>query len=217
MSAFSDAFFAVFRLSVLLCLGLLATGCAGTHTPDDQSASLPSVTLPEGHSVHVTVTGLEPPARDFSSLLSASLQSERGLRIAETAKEADATVRIHIRDIFIIDTTRRLASPGTAFGRGATGTLLGATIGSLVGGNEGALWGAAGGAVLGLGVAVGESGGTRNIWAMKADITISGTGSTSAPQEVIVRAPPADKREDALPALEDALAQTVVRAFRSSQ
>ena len=142
--------------------------------------------------VHVAVTGQDPPASDMASLVSAYLQSECSLRIADSPRDADAVVRLHIRDIFVSGTSRRIAEPGAAFSRGAVG-----------------------GAALGLGVAASETGGSNNIWAMKTDVEITSGGKPATSTEIVVQAQPAKRKEDALPALEDALAQAVVRAFRS--
>lgn len=217
MSASVFGLSGLLRLLFPLCLALLSAGCAGTQAADATVPPLPSVSVPEGRSVHVDVTGQDPPAADLASLVSATLQSERGLRIADSPQTADAVVHIHIRDIFVADVSRRIVEPGAAFGRGAMGTLLGATVGSLAGGREGALWGAVGGAALGLGVAASETGGTRNVWAMKADVDISVGGQSREPAEIIIRAQPAERREDALPSLEDALTQAVVQAFRQAR
>lgn len=203
------------RLLALCLVLFLPAGCAGTQASDASIPRLSPVSLPEGGSVHVAVTGLNPPASDMASLVSAYLQSECSLRIAESPQDADAVVRLHIRDIFVSDVSRRIAEPGAAFSRGAMGTMLGATVGSLAGGRSGALWGAVGGAALGLGVASAETGGSNNIWAMKTDVEISVGRKPATHEEVVVQARPARRKEDALPALEDALAQAVVQAFRS--
>lgn len=195
-------------------LAVLLAGCAGTRGAADLP-ELPAVELAGGRSVHVSVSGPEPPSADLASLISASLQSERGLRLADSEREADAVVRVRIRDIFVADVSRQIVDPGAAFGRGATGTVLGATVGSLAGGRDGALWGALGGAALGLGVAVHESGGARNIWALKAEVSIAPRGATPAPSEIVARSRPAERREDALPDLEDVLARAIVNAVRA--
>lgn len=203
-------------LRLVICLSLLlSAGCAGTQGVDAPLPPLPSVSLPEGSSVHIAVTGPNPPASDLASLVSASLQSECNLRPADSPRDADAVVRLHIRDIFVVGVSRRIAEPGAAFSRGAVGTMLGATVGSLAGGRSGALWGAVGGAALGLGVAAGETGGSSNIWGMKTDVEIAVGKKPATSTKIVVRSQPAKHKEDALPALEDALAQAVVRAFRS--
>ena len=205
--------FGLLRL-LALCLALiLSAGCAGTQGAD--IPQLPPVSLPEGSSVHVAVTGQDPPASDMGSLVSAYLQSECGLRIADGPQDADAVVRLRIRDIFISGVARRVAEPGAAFSRGAVGTMVGVTVGGLTGGRGGALWGAVGGAALGLGIAAGETGSSNNIWAMKADVEITADKKPAIPTEVLVQAQPTKLKEDALPALKDALAQAIVRAFCS--
>lgn len=203
------------RLLALCLVLLLSAGCAGTQGSDTSLPPLPPVSLPEGSRAYVAVTGQDPPASDMASLVSAYLQSECNLRIADSPRDADAVVRLHIRDIFVSGTSRRIAEPGAAFSRGAVGTMLGATVGSLAGGRSGALWGAVGGAALGLGVAASETGGSNNIWAMKTDVEIAVGRTPATSTEIVVHAQPAKRKEDALPALEDALARAVVRAFRS--
>ena len=81
------------RLLALCLVLFLPAGCAGTQQSDASLPRLPSVSLPEGSSVHVAVTGQDPPASDMASLVSAYLQSECSLRIADSPRDADAVVR----------------------------------------------------------------------------------------------------------------------------
>lgn len=173
-----------------------------------------------GQSVHVAVSGGEPNLNaDLQSMLTAYIQSERGLAPADAAKDADILVRVRIEDIYPLGSKNEPVSAGKALGGAATGAMLGMLLGGAVNvnGRSGAGWGAGGGALLGLGVALLDSHGKSKVWGMRARVGISPDGREPAEadmRQVAVSAEGADMgREDSLPALEDKLSLEVLNAL----
>lgn len=163
-------------------LGLLAA-CAGRQAGDAVAGQdgtgggapvqgpfdpLPRVSVRSGQSVHVAVSGGEPNLNaDLQSMLTAYIQSERGLAPADAANAAGILVRVRIEDIYPLGSKNEPVSAGKALGSAATGAMLGMLLGSAVdlNGRSGAGWGAGGGALLGLGVAMLDSRGKSKVWA----------------------------------------------------
>ena len=217
-------------LTLALCCLLAAcagrqAGDAGTmpdgttaHPPEGSQGPfdpLPRVAVKSGQSVHVAVSGGEPNLNaDLQSMLTAYIQSERGLAPADAAKDADILVRVRIED-----SKNEPVSAGKALGGAATGAMLGMLLGGAVNvnGRSGAGWGAGGGALLGLGVALLDSHGKSKVWGMRARVGISPDGREPAEadmRQVAVSAEGADMgREDSLPALEDKLSLEVLNAL----
>lgn len=220
-------------LCLLLCCLLAA--CAGRQAGDavprqdspggEASAQepfepLPRVPVRPGQSVHVAVSGGEANLNaDLQSMLTAYIQSERGLTPAETAGNADILVRVRIEDIYPLGSKSEPVSAGKALSGAAAGAMLGMLLGSAVevNGRSGAGWGAGGGALLGLGVALLDSRGKSKVWGMRAGVGIGADGREPAESEmrrVAVSAEGADMgREDCLPALEDKLSLEVLNAL----
>ena len=181
-------------LTLALCCLLAA--CAGRQ-----------VAVKSGQSVHVAVSGGEPNLNaDLQSMLTAYIQSERGLAPADAAKDADILVRVRIEDIYPLGSKNEPVSAGKALGGAATGAMLGMLLGGAVNvnGRSGAGWGAGGGALLGLGVALLDSHGKSKVWGMRARVGISPDGREPAEadmRQVAVSAEGADE-EAAIQALE---------------
>lgn len=225
-----------FRHLLPLCLlcGLLAA-CAGRQATDavpeqdglggDASARgpfapLPSVPVRPGQRVHVAVSGGEPDLNaDLQSMLTAYIQSERGLTPAESARDAHILVRVRIEDIYPLGSRSAPVSAGKALSGAAAGAMLGMLLGGAVdvNGRSGAGWGAGGGALLGLGAALLDSRGKSKVWGLRAGVGIRADGREPAENEmrpVAVSAEGEDMgREDCLPALEDSLSLEVLKAL----
>ena len=229
----------LYRLMAALCLTMLfmAAGCSSHQnsgntedsgfppgSPDDPRASqaqaspdpLPAIKAKPGQSVFVDVSGGSASFNaDLQSMLTAYLQSERELVPAETAKEADLTLRVVVEDVTPLGSRSTPASPGRTLGHAGTGAMLGALVGGSAGGGRGAAWGVGGGLLLGLGVSM-LDGGTSNIWGMRARVGAGRNGKQ--PQEmyaVSVSAEGANMgRDDILPALEDKLSSEIVKAIK---
>ena len=220
-------------LCLLLC-GLLAA-CAGRQTagvapeqggpgggaPAQTSLEpLPRVPVRSGQSVHVAVSGGDPNLNaDLQSMLTAYIQSERGLTPAEAARDADILVRVRIEDIYPLGSKSEPVSAGKALSGAAAGAMLGMLLGRAVdaNGRGGAGWGAGGGALLGLGVAMLDSRGKSKVWGLRARVGIRSDGREPVEtdmRQVAVSAEGADMgREDCLPALEDKLSLEVLNAL----
>lgn len=69
---------------------------------------------------------------DLHSMLTAYLQSERGLNPASDVKEADLVILVEIRDVWATSDGSRV-SAGRTLGNVGTGTMLGVLLGGLVG------------------------------------------------------------------------------------
>lgn len=226
-----------YPLPTLLCLLLFcwaSGGCAGRQDADplsgqgtgaDPALQAPAEPLPQtrvtpGQSLHVSVSGGNANLNaDLQSMLTAYLQSERGLIPAEEPKQADILVRVRIEDIYPLGSKNEPLSAGKALGGAAAGAMLGLLVGSAVdvNGRSGAGWGAGGGALLGLGMALLDSRGKSKVWGLRAGVGISRDGlePTDADlRRVTVSAEGADMgREDSLPALEDKLSLEVLNAL----
>lgn len=177
----------------LLVLCWLVAGCSARQDaplPADQagqaapaSEPLPRLQVSPGQSVHVSVSGGEPHLNaDLESMLTAYLQSERGLTPAETGQKADLLVRVRIESVSPLGSKNAPVSAGKALGSAATGAMLGALLGNAVdvNGRSGAGWGAGGGALLGLGVAMLDNAGKSKIWGMRAQVGLGSRGREPA-------------------------------------
>lgn len=220
-------------LSCLLFLCLLAGACAGrdAYPPSGQGGGadpalqtpgepLPPTRTKPGQSLHVSVSGGDANLNaDLQSMLTAYLQSERGLIPTEEPGQADILVRVRIEDIYPLGSKNEPISAGKVLGGAATGAMLGLLAGSAVNvnGQSGAGWGVGGGALLGLGISLLDSRGKSKVWGLRAQVGISRDGREPTDAElrrVTVSAEGADMgREDSLPALEDKLSLEVLTAL----
>ena len=227
----------LYRLMAALCLTMLfmAAGCSSHQnsgntedsgfppgSPDDPRASqaspdpLPTIKAKPGQSVFVDVSGGSASFNaDLQSMLTAYLQSERELVPAETAKEADLTLRVVGEDVTPLGSRSTPASPGRTLGQAGTGAMLGALVGGSAGGGRGAAWGVGGGLLLGLGVSM-LDGGTSNLWGMRAQVGVGKKGKQpDSMHTVTVSAEGENMGRDAiLPALEDKLSNEIVKAVK---
>ena len=229
----------LYRLMAALCLTMLfmAAGCSAHQNsgntedsgfppgpPADPRANqaqaspdpLPTIKAKPGQSVFVDVSGGSASFNaDLQSMLTAYLQSERELVPAETAKEADLTLRVVVEDVTPLGSRSTPASPGRTLGHAGTGAMLGALVGGSAGGGRGAAWGVGGGLLLGLGVSM-LDGGTSNLWGMRAQVGVGKKGKQpDSMHTVTVSAEGENMGRDAiLPALEDKLSNEIVKAVK---
>lgn len=212
-------------LCMLLCCLLLA-GCAmhhgrGMQTSAEGVPALQKLSLPTGASMYLEVTSSagHDVSGDLHSLLTALLQSDKGLHIADSAAQADVQVQVHVLQANRTSSSAVGMSLSQAAGPALVGTLGGAMVGGAVGGRSGAAWGAGAGLLLGLGLGWAEnSDNTKDVWALIADVTILRKKSGKNIQETKSRIAVAGdgvnlNREAALSALEDRLAQEIVNVF----
>lgn len=211
-------------LLMLLCL---AGGCAArSGVTDAQVQSSPPLSgrpLAAGSQVWIEVKNTseyEGNIEDFRELLLALLQSDAGLRLAENATSADCVLRVHILQAGLASTETVGLNMREGFGSALSGALLGLAVGSGVGGRSGAAWGAGTGALVGVGIGYARnSDNTADTWTMLADVSVSyGKKSSSNTDGLQTRMAATVQganltRESALPSLEDALAQEIVKHF----
>ena len=153
---------------------------------------------------------------DLHSMLTAYLQSERGLNPASDIKEADLVILVEIRDVWATNDGSRV-SAGRALGNVGTGTMLGVLLGGLVDGRGGAIVGAGIGATVGVGATLHDAGDNYTNWAMEAAV---GTAARRIPDKdslhavsVVSRGNPRSK-EEAFAGLEDALCRAILESIR---
>ena len=133
----------ILSLLFLLLLSLALGACASheARPAPEPGAPLPAVTLERGDRVFVTIENGKSMTEDLHSMLTAYLQSERGLNPAPDAGDADLVILVEIRDVWATSDGSRV-SAGRTLGNVGTGTMLGVLLGGLVDGRGGAIVGA---------------------------------------------------------------------------
>ena len=154
---------------LLLCLALGACASHDARPAPEPGAPLPAVTLERGDRVFVQIENGKSMTEDLHSMLTAYLQSERGLNPASDIKEADLVILVEIRDVWATNDGSRV-SAGRALGNVGTGTMLGVLLGGLVDGRGGAIVGAGIGATVGVGATLHDAGDNYTNWAMEAAV-----------------------------------------------
>ena len=210
-------------ICIILCLVL--AGCASTQQPPRSPLGgepLSMLPVRAGQTAYVDVIADDAALRDdLASMLTAYLQSERGLNPVEQPSAADIHIRVRVGEIFPLGRTNAPVSGGRTLAGAATGTALGVMLGNAVDGSRGSAWGAGAGLLLGLGTVFLDSQGKYTSWGMRAEVGISTDGRTpdrDAMQRVEVRAEGADMdRQEIVPALEDRLCMEIINALQSEQ
>ena len=208
------------RLASLLLALFALVACAGKQpqtTTIEPSETLPKVSASRGENVWIDVKGGDSSLNeDLHSMLTAWLQSERGLSPVDAPDQAKIVVAVNLGDTVSLGTHDKPMRGTQALAGTAMGAGLGALLGSAFG-RYGTGVGAGAGALLGLGVTWLDNRGKSSLWALRARVGIRSDGT--APQEKDMRAlvvtaegDRMDKKE-ILPALEDALCQKIVGAF----
>lgn len=202
-------------------LALSLTACASKQpvTNIEPSETLPAVKAESGQPVFVEVKGgTDSVNEDLRSMLTAYLQSERGLSPVESLEEARVVVAVNLGDTVPLGTRDRPMSGTQGLAGAATGAGLGALLGSVAGSSRGTGIGAGVGALLGLGVVWLDNKGKNNAWAMRAKVGIRNDGAMPRDADIralVISADGANMDEkEILPGLEDALCQKIVEAIR---
>ena len=161
----------ILSLLFLLLLSLALGACAShdARPAPEPGAPLPAVTLERGDRVFIKIENGKSMTEDLHSMLTAYLQSERGLNPASDVKEADLVILVEIRDVWATSDGSRV-SAGRTLGNVGTGTMLGVLLGGLVDGRGGAIVGAGIGATVGVGATLHDAGDSYTIWAMEAAV-----------------------------------------------
>ncbi len=186
-------------------------------TDIEPSETLPTVEASPGQPVFVEVKGgTDSVNEDLHSMLTAYLQSERGLSPVESLNEARIVVAVNLGDTVPLGTRDKPMSGTQGLAGAATGAGLGALLGSATGSYRGTGIGAGVGALLGLGVVWLDNKGKNNAWAMRARVGIRNDGTMPTDTDaraLVVTADGANMDEkEILPGLEDALCQKIVEA-----
>ena len=161
----------ILSLLFLLLLSLALGACAShdARPAPEPGAPLPAVTLERGDRVFIKIENGKSMTEDLHSMLTAYLQSERGLNPASDVKEADLVILVEIRDVWATSDGSRV-SAGRTLGNVGTGTMLGVLLGGLVDGRGGAIVGAGIGATVGVGATLHDAGDSYTSWAMEAAV-----------------------------------------------
>ena len=113
----------ILSLLFLLLLSLALGACAShdARPAPEPGAPLPVVTLERGDRVFIKIENGKSMTEDLHSMLTAYLQSERGLNPASDVKEADLVILVEIRDVWATSDGSRV-SAGRTLGNVGTGT-----------------------------------------------------------------------------------------------
>lgn len=204
------------RKYVCLCLAfsLLTAGClllAGCGARPD-SGSLAPVRVDADTAFYLDITGSGLNAEDLKYTIMGYLQSDTGMSMADGPGPGTLVVRVDVREIFPAGVSGMDA--GETLGTTATGVMLGTLVGSLAGGRSGALIGAGVGAAAGVGASALDSR-TKTVWAMRAQVGMAHDKAPDKLEEIVVSADGVSSREEALPTLQDKLAQRISAAVSS--
>ncbi|WP_297217352.1 hypothetical protein [uncultured Desulfovibrio sp.] len=203
---FSSRSFRLFAVCVLLLCGVLLAACGAR--PD--SGSVSRTTIHEGDTFHVECSGSGVNREDLTYTIMAYLQSDHGLSMVDTVQPDTLVVRVDVREIFPHGSSRMDARE--TMHTTVLGVMAGAMVGSLIGGGRGALVGAGTGAVTGLGVSALDSK-TKTTWALRAGVGVGRGAAPDSLDEVVVSADGISTRDEALPTLQDRLAQKISQSL----
>ena len=212
---------ATVRVLLLLLAACTLVACAGKQQPTtdmEPSETLPTVTASSGQSVFVDVQGgADSLNEDLQSMLTAYLQSERGLSPVDSRKEAQIVIAVNLGDTVSRGTRDKPMSGTQGLAGAAPGAGLGALLGTVFGG-RGTGIGAGVGALLGLSVVWLDNKGKNRAFALRAKVGIRTDGAMPREEDtraLVVTAEGANMDEkEILPGLEDALCQKIVEAIR---
>ena len=104
----------ILSLLFLLLLSLALGACAShdARPAPEPGAPLPVVTLERGDRVFIKIENGKSMTEDLHSMLTAYLQSERGLNPASDVKEADLVILVEIRDVWATSDGSRVSAGG---------------------------------------------------------------------------------------------------------
>lgn len=200
----------LFPLLLALCLCLHLAGC-GASRPD--GGSLTPVRVGEDTAFYLDVSGSGINAEDLKYTVMGYLQSDTGMSMADSPGPDTLMVRVEVREIFPAGSSSMDARE--TLGTTTTGILLGTLVGGLAGGRSGALIGAGVGAATGIGVSALDSR-TKTLWAMRAQVGLAHGKKPDKLEEVVVSTDGVSSRDEALPTLQDKLAQRISAAVITS-
>lgn len=210
-----------FSLCLLAFSLLVLAGCAGRSTNNAQleTGATPLEVPGPTKGKSFFLINSSPAKYDTAGLdvtLTAFLQSDAGMRVAESEKEADYTIDVAVQHIGRAAPRSGGVELSAVVAPALLGTVSGVIVGGAVGARAGAAWGAGIGALLGVGYGVATGGDKRGAvgWQMIAGVGVSPKGKAPATATLVVRAETDDiPQEAATPMLETELAQQIVRSF----
>lgn len=189
-----------------LCICLPLAGCGAR--PD--SGTLTPARVDENTTFYLDISGRGINADDLKYTIMGYIQSDAGLNMADAPGPDVLVIRVDVREIFAAGSSSLDARE--TLGTTATGVMLGTLVGGLAGGRSGALIGAGVGAATGVGVSALDSR-TKTTWAMRAGVGMARGKMPDTLEEIVVSADGVSSREDALPTLQDKLAQRISKAI----
>ena len=199
----------LFPTLLTLCCCLLLAGCGAR--PD--SGSLAPVRVDADTTFYLDISGGGINADDLKYTIMGYLQSDTGMSMADGPGPGTLVVRVDVREIFPAGVSSMDA--GETLGTTATGVMLGTLVGGLAGGRSGALIGAGVGAATGIGVSALDSR-TKTLWALRAQVGMARDKAPDKLEEIVVSADGVSSREEALPTLQDKLAQRISAAITTT-
>ncbi len=192
-----------------LCICLWLTGCGAR--PD--SGTLTPTRVDENTAFYLDISGKGVNADDLKYTIMGYIQSDAGLSMADAPGPDVLVIRVDVREIFAAGSSSLDARE--TLGTTATGVMLGTLVGGLAGGRSGALIGAGVGAATGVGVSALDSR-TKTTWAMRAGVGMARGKTPDTLEELVVSADGVSSREEALPVLQDNLAQRISKSITTS-
>lgn len=215
----------LFVVSLCCCL----SACAGRGTLQTEVHSNPVLDLPQlspPDSLWVSVQNSTESADSGESLqavLVAFLQSDAGIRMADSEAAADYILRVNILQAGLTGTMPMDMDIAEGLGSATAGAMLGFGVGNAVS-PDGAAWGAGAGLVLGLGIGYASTANdNEDTWTMLADVQVQRTTNVKNSSNIHPIAQSHMEatvygtnltRERAIPSLEDALAQEIAKYFK---
>jgi hypothetical protein len=219
---------------LLLCLALLAGGCAATQVAIEKKDLKVETLMSEtvfldlekqvDHSVFVDVRNTSDKDLNLRSMIMSKLQ-DKGYTLAEKPADAGYILQINVLQIGQADPAALRTSVYGGYGGVLAGGVTGALIGGAAGGGTGALYGAGIGAVVGGAADMVAGSLVKDVtYSMITDVLISekekpakGKPKTPAEKYKTRVASSANKvnlkLEEALPPLQDGLARSIAGIF----
>ncbi len=199
-----------------LCMFLASCGSKNTASSGHVQLENPLV-IPinqEEPTFYILSTNKTAAREDIKGLLTALLQSDYDIRLADSPYDADYVVNLTVETFQTIGRTEApldtasLALPIIVTAAG------GAQVGAEVSGGEGALYGVGIGLVVGLGIGLLTQDGDHILWQMTTHIDVEHKGESFISRiDARVQGENMNASEAAI-ALEDKVARAIVQAFK---
>ncbi len=205
-------------LILCFCCTLLGAcaGLSGGSATGSSEVDLPlSLPLAQNSTVFIQTENTFDIDLDLDGLVLALLQSEYGVRLADSARDADYSIVLIVESFEQTDVTDVPIDVKETALLGLAGVATGAGVGSSINGGEGAAWGAGIGALAGIGIGLLHNAGQeRFLWEMVVTVDIRDPEGETHVREVFAEVEDQGMMQgDAIIALEDEVAWAVVDMF----